>query len=72
MIVTRYEKKSTIITTNQPLSKWGEAFNGSTIATVIIYRLVHHSFVIKIKSKSHRIKEPDLIPDEQVDTGDKT
>lgn len=62
LIAARYEKKSTIITTNQPLSKWGEVFNDPTIATAIIDRLVHHSYVIKITGKSYRIK--DLIPDE--------
>lgn len=70
MITARYEKKSTIITTNQPLSKWGEVFNDSTISTAIIDRLVHHSSVIKITGRSYRIK--DLIPDEKVDTDDKT
>ena len=70
LIAARYEKKSTIITTNQPLSKWGELFNDSTMATAIIYILVHHSYVIKITGRSYRIK--DLIPDEQVDTDDKT
>ena len=70
MIAARYEKKSTIITTNQPLSKWGEVFNDSTIATAIIDRLVHHSSIIKITGRSYRIK--DLIPDEQVDTDDKS
>jgi DNA replication protein DnaC len=64
LIAARYEKKSTIITTNQPLSKWGEVFNDNTIATAIIDRLVHHSSIIKITGRSYRIKymildEPD-------------
>lgn len=70
LIAARYEKKSTIITTNQPLSKWGEVFGDSIIATAIIDRLVHHSSVIKITGRSYRIK--DLIFDEQVDTDEKT
>jgi DNA replication protein DnaC len=62
LIAARYEKKSTIITTNQPLSKWGEVFNDNTIATAIIDRLVHHSSIIKITGRSYRIK--DMILDE--------
>ena len=62
LIAARYEKKSTIITTNQPLSKWGEVFNDNTIATAIIDRLVHHSSIIKITGRSYRIK--DMIIDE--------
>ena len=53
----RYEKKSTIITTNQPFSKWGEVFGDNIIATAIIDRLVHHSSIIKITGKSYRIKD---------------
>ncbi len=53
----RYENKPTIITTNQPFSKWGEVFVDITIASAIIYRLVHHSVIIDIKGKFYRIKD---------------
>ena len=53
----RYEENSTIITTNQPFSKWGEVFGDATIASAIIDRLVHHSVIINIKGKSYRIKD---------------
>ncbi|MEG1821257.1 MAG: ATP-binding protein, partial [Malacoplasma sp.] len=56
LIAKRYEKKPTIITTNQPFSKWGEVFGDSTIASAIIDRLVHHSYIINIKGRSYRIK----------------
>ncbi len=68
LIAARYENKSTIITTNQPLSKWGEVFGDPTIATAIIDRLVHHSTVIKITGRSYRIK--DLVMDEEIETND--
>ena len=68
LITARYENKSTIITTNQPLSKWGEVFGDPTIATTIIDRLVHHSTVIKITGRSYRIK--DLVMDEGIETND--
>lgn len=56
LIAMRYEKKSTIITTNIPLSKWGETFDDHTIAAAILDRLVHHSSIIKITGKSYRLK----------------
>ena len=68
LIAKRYEKKSTIITTNQPFSKWGEVFGDIAIASAIIDRLVHHSVIINIKGKSYRIK--DLI-DEGNENNDK-
>ena len=56
-IAARYEKRPTILTTNQPFSKWGEVFGDATIASAIIDRLVHHSVIINIKGKSYRIKD---------------
>ena len=57
LIAKRYKNKPTIITTNQPFSKWGEVFGDTTIASAIIDRLVHHSVIISIKGKSYRIKD---------------
>lgn len=52
----RYEKRSLIVTTNQPLSKWGEVFADPVIANAIIDRLVHHSTIVKITGRSYRMK----------------
>lgn len=57
LIAKRYEKHSTIITTNQSFNKWGEVFNDSIIANAILDRLLHHSSVINIKGTSYRIKD---------------
>lgn len=56
LINRRYEKKSTIITTNQPFSKWGEVFSDITIANAILDRLIHHSHIVKITGPSYRMK----------------
>lgn len=57
LITKRYEKKSTIITTNQPFSKWGEVFSDNTLANAILDRLLHHSHIVKINGPSYRIKD---------------
>jgi DNA replication protein DnaC len=57
LIAKRYERHSTIITTNQPFSKWGEVFADSVIANAILDRLLHHSHVIKIVGPSYRTKD---------------
>ena len=57
LINKRYEKKSTIITTNKPFSKWGELFGDNMIANAILDRLLHHSHVISITGKSYRTKD---------------
>ena len=58
LINGRYERKSTIITTNVPLSSWGEILHNRA-AEAILDRLVYHSHVIKIKGKSYRLASID-------------
>ncbi len=57
LINKRYEKNSTIITTNKNFSKWGELFGDNMIANAILDRLLHHSHVISITGKSYRTKD---------------
>ncbi len=57
LITKRYEKHSTIITTNQPFSKWGEVFADSMLANAILDRLLHHAHVIKMVGPSYRTKD---------------
>ena len=57
LIAKRYEKSSTIITTNQVFSKWGELFNDNILANAILDRLLHHSYVFNITGESYRIKD---------------
>lgn len=55
-IATRYEKASTIITSNKAFSDWAELFHDPIIVTAILDRLLHHSTVINIKGNSYRLK----------------
>lgn len=57
LITKRYEHNSTIITTNQPFSKWGDVFSDMTLANAILDRLLHHSHIIKIVGPSYRTKD---------------
>ena len=67
LINKRYEKNSTIITTNKPFSRWGELLGDNMIANAILDRLLHHSHVISITGKSYRTK--DILVDSS-DSGD--
>lgn len=57
LISRRYEKVSTIITTNKQLSQWGEVFEDNVLANAILDRLLHHSHVISITGRSYRTKD---------------
>jgi len=52
----RYEKSSTIITSNKSFSDWQEFFGDPFIAAAILDRLLHHSTVINIKGHSYRLQ----------------
>lgn len=63
LIAKRYEKNSTIVTTNKSLSRWGEIFGDPVIANAILDRLLHHSHVINIVGRYYRTK--DIIDDDK-------
>ena len=56
LIDRRYERNSTIITTNINFSQWDEIFGDPLIADAIIDRLLHHATVVTIKGKSYRLQ----------------
>jgi DNA replication protein DnaC len=56
-VATRYERASTIITSNKIFSEWSECLGDSIIATAILDRLLHHCHVIQIKGNSYRMKD---------------
>ena len=56
-IANRYEKASTIITSNKAFGDWTEMFHDPIIVTAILDRLLHHSVVINIRGNSYRLKE---------------
>ena len=55
LIDKRYERNSTIITTNINFSQWDETFGDPMIASAIVDRLLHHATVVPIKGKSFRL-----------------
>lgn len=67
LVASRYERRPIILTTNQPLSKWGEVFGDYTLANAIIDRLVHHSYIIKITGQSYRIKGKLLYEEDNIE-----
>lgn len=56
VVDARYERASTVITTNRAFKDWGKIFHDMVCAKGIIDRLVHHSDVIRIEGTSYRLK----------------
>ena len=65
LIAARYEKRSSILTTNQLFSKWGDVFGDNVIASAIIDRLVHHCEIIKISGLSYRLKGRNIFDNDE-------
>ena len=57
LISTRYEQRSTIITTNVGIGGWGKVFGDDVAASAIADRVCHHCHVIKITGRSYRLKD---------------
>jgi DNA replication protein DnaC len=50
----RYQRTSTIVTTNLPFKDWGKLFSTASAASAIADRLVHKGLLIRIQGKSRR------------------
>lgn len=57
LINRRYERASTLLTSNKSFMDWGEIFGDQVIATAILDRLLHHSTTLNIKGESYRLKD---------------
>lgn len=57
LIDRRYEKKSTIVSTNINFSDWEAIFYDIRIANAILDRILHHCSVIQILGDSYRLKD---------------
>ena len=56
LIDLRYEKRSTILTTNINFNSWDDVFYDPVIANAILDRILHHAHVVNITGKSYRLK----------------
>ena len=54
LICHRYERRSILITSNQPFTAWDEIFPNSSMTVAAVDRLVHHCHIVEITGDSHR------------------
>jgi DNA replication protein DnaC len=58
IVSQRYERGSTVLTTNKAYKHWPSIFNNdSTLASAILDRVLHHAETIIIEGKSYRMKD---------------
>ncbi len=57
VLMSRYEKASTIITSNRTLDDWAKLLADVVVVGPLIDRLMHHGHLLKFEGKSWRLKE---------------
>jgi len=57
VLMSRYEKCSTIITSNRPFEDWAKLLGDVVVVTPLLDRLMHHGHLLKFEGKSWRLKE---------------
>jgi DNA replication protein DnaC len=56
LIAARYERRSMLITANQPFGEWGRVFPDQAMTLAAIDRLVHHATILEMNVESYRRK----------------
>ncbi len=57
LLARRYERASTILTSNKGFEEWGEILGDEVMAATLIDRLVHHCHIANIRGNSYRLRQ---------------
>jgi DNA replication protein DnaC len=52
----RYERASTVLTSNKGFEEWGEVFGDEVMAAALIDRLLHHCHIVNVRGNSFRMR----------------
>lgn len=56
VVMRRYERASTLLTSNRPVEDWGKLLGDTAAVTALLDRLLHHAHVLKCGPRSWRTK----------------
>jgi len=56
LVNRRYERNSTVLTSNKSFKEWGEIFGDAAAAAAILDRLLHHCHLVQIAGNSYRLR----------------
>ena len=56
LIMRRYERASTVLTSNRPVEDWGKLLGDTAAVTALLDRLLHHAHILKCGPRSWRTK----------------
>ena len=64
LVMRRYERASTLLTSNRPVDDWGKLLGDTAAVTALLDRLLHHAHVLKCGPKSWRTRLSGDLPTE--------
>ncbi len=53
----RYERGSTLVTSNLPFDEWTEVFGSERLTGALLDRLTHHVHILEMNGESYRLKQ---------------
>ena len=56
IVMRRYERASTLLTSNRPVEDWGKLLGDVAAVTAMLDRILHHGHVLKCGPRSWRTK----------------
>jgi len=56
LIMRRYERASTLVTSNRPVEDWGKLLGDAAAVSAMLDRLLHHGHLLKCGPRSWRTK----------------
>jgi DNA replication protein DnaC len=56
LVMRRYERASTLLTSNRPVDDWGKLLGDTAAVTALLDRLLHHAHVLKCGPRSWRTR----------------
>ncbi len=57
LCAARYERRTTIVTSNLEFSRWPEVLGDHTMAGALVDRLAHHAHLVQVNGESYRFRE---------------
>jgi len=60
LVMRRYERVSTLLTSNRPVDDWGKLLGDTAAVTALLDRLLHHAHVLKCGPRSWRMRHHTL------------
>ncbi len=57
LISARYERRSILVTANQPFGEWGKIFPDPAMTVAAVDRFIHHAVIVEMNVDSYQRRE---------------